>query len=107
LRRNSATALLELVKGDVIVDKMHIHYGKKDKNPVDYMRFFPKDADEHEHVAKKGKYMWTCGSKRTVCSSQLTQLCLLTQPNYLFISPNCIISHTTSHAILHNACTPQ
>ncbi|KAJ1417771.1 hypothetical protein B484DRAFT_453878 [Ochromonadaceae sp. CCMP2298] len=55
LRRNSATALLELVKGDVIVDKMHIHYGKKDKNPVDYMRFFPKDADEHEHVAKKVK----------------------------------------------------
>jgi hypothetical protein len=52
--------LLELVKGDVIVDKMHIHYGKKDKNPVNYMRFFPKDAEELTAVAKKGKDVCMC-----------------------------------------------
>ena len=27
---------------DIIVEKMHIHYGLKDKNPVDRMRFFQK-----------------------------------------------------------------
>lgn len=33
-----------LVKGDIIVDKMHIHYGKKDQNPVANMRFYAKGA---------------------------------------------------------------
>jgi hypothetical protein len=27
---------------DIIVEKMHIHYGLKNKNPVDRLRFFPK-----------------------------------------------------------------
>lgn len=42
-----------LVKGDIIVDKMHIHYGKKDKNPVENMRFYHKDADPLKDVAKR------------------------------------------------------
>jgi hypothetical protein len=29
---------------DLIVEKMHIHYGQKHRNPVDNMRFFPKEA---------------------------------------------------------------
>ena len=29
---------------DIIVEKMHIHYGLKDKNPVSRMRFFPKNS---------------------------------------------------------------
>ena len=35
----------ELEEQDIIVEKMHIHYGLKDKNPVSRMRFFPKLAD--------------------------------------------------------------
>lgn len=31
-----------LLPGDIIVEKMHIHYGMKDKNPVNRMRFFAK-----------------------------------------------------------------
>lgn len=41
-----------LVKGDIIIDKMHIHYGKKNENPVQNMRFFPKGADPATYVAK-------------------------------------------------------
>ena len=33
-----------LAEEDIIVEKMHIHYGLKDKNPVSRMRFFPKSA---------------------------------------------------------------
>ena len=33
-----------LGEDDIIVEKMHIHYGLKDKNPVSRMRFFPKKA---------------------------------------------------------------
>ena len=42
-----------LERGDIIVEKMNIHYGKKNLNPVDSMRFFPKGADAATHVAKK------------------------------------------------------
>lgn len=31
-----------LEKGDLIPEKMHIHFGLKDSNPVDRMRFFAK-----------------------------------------------------------------
>jgi hypothetical protein len=31
-----------LEPGDIIVEKMHIHYGMKDKNPLNRMRFFAK-----------------------------------------------------------------
>jgi len=35
----------QLDPNDIIVEKMHIHYGLKDKNPVSRMRFFQKNAD--------------------------------------------------------------
>lgn len=31
-----------LEPGDIVVEKMHIHYGMKDKNPLNRMRFFAK-----------------------------------------------------------------
>lgn len=37
-----------LKKGDIIVDKMHIHYGKKNQNPVANMRFYAKGAGPEE-----------------------------------------------------------
>ena len=36
---------VELQLHDIIVEKMHIHYGLKAENPVSRMRFFPKHAD--------------------------------------------------------------
>jgi hypothetical protein len=44
---------LVLEPGDIIVDKLHIHYGQKQLNPVDNMRFFPKGADPLTFTAKK------------------------------------------------------
>lgn len=41
-----------LVKGDIIIDKMHIHFGKKSENPVQNMRFYPKGADPAKYIAK-------------------------------------------------------
>jgi hypothetical protein len=41
-----------LEKGDIIVDKMHIHYGKKHLNPVANMRFYTKGAGP-DQVAKQ------------------------------------------------------
>ena len=41
-----------LQKGDIIIDKMHIHYGKKQHNPVENMRFYSKGA-EAVQTAKK------------------------------------------------------
>jgi len=35
-----------LTKNDIIVEKMHVHYGQKGKNPVSQLRFFPKHSDE-------------------------------------------------------------
>ena len=32
----------KLILGDIIVEKMHIHYGLQDKNPVGRIRFFDK-----------------------------------------------------------------
>jgi hypothetical protein len=44
---NSNLAAMEgsyptLQKGDIIVDRIHIHYGKKHQNPVENMRFYAK-----------------------------------------------------------------
>ena len=52
---NNGTArlLAPLERGDIIIDKMHIHYGKKNQNPVDSMRFYPKGADARTYVAQK------------------------------------------------------
>jgi len=33
-----------LEKDDIIVERMHIHYGMKDRNPVSRLRFFTKGA---------------------------------------------------------------
>jgi hypothetical protein len=35
---------IELTEKDLIVEKMHIHYGMKSKNPVANLRFYPKNA---------------------------------------------------------------
>lgn len=35
---------IELTAHDLIVEKMHIHYGMKSQNPVANLRFFPKNA---------------------------------------------------------------
>lgn len=41
---------------DLIVEKMHIHYGSKDKNPVEDLRFFPKTIiDKENFIAYKVK----------------------------------------------------
>jgi hypothetical protein len=40
---------------DIIVEKMHIHYGMKNENPVDRLRFYPKDVPLETCVAKKIK----------------------------------------------------
>ncbi len=44
-----------LGEDDIIVEKMHIHYGLKDKNPVSRMRFFPKNSTI-DAVAEEVKY---------------------------------------------------
>ena len=36
---------LRLEYDDIIVEKMHIHYGMKGENPVNNVRFYPKDLD--------------------------------------------------------------
>ena len=36
------TDTLGIMEDDLIIEKMHIHYGSKHKNPVDRLRFFPK-----------------------------------------------------------------
>lgn len=35
---------------DIIVEKMHIHHGRKGKNPVDRLRFFPKRIQNVNHT---------------------------------------------------------
>lgn len=40
-----APQYVELTLDDCIVEKMHIHYGLKEKNPVSKLRFFTKNAD--------------------------------------------------------------
>jgi hypothetical protein len=39
-------SLMQLEPHDIIVEKMHIHYGLKGENPVSRLRFFPKQ--EHQ-----------------------------------------------------------
>ena len=47
-----ATTCEPLVPDDIIVEKMNIHYGMKQFNPVANMRFFPKDADPTSYIAR-------------------------------------------------------
>ena len=44
-----------LIMGDMIVEKMHIHFGSKDKNPVDRMRFYEKESSKHDENSKGSK----------------------------------------------------
>lgn len=47
---NSDTSFSNYIKAeDIIVEKMHIHYGLKKENPVNRMRFFPKDKDSDKN----------------------------------------------------------
>ena len=41
-----ATSEKSITADDIIVEKMHIHYGLKSKNPVDRLRFFPKRIEK-------------------------------------------------------------
>jgi len=50
---SSSRVYKPLERGDIIIDKMHIHYGKKNQNPVDHMRFYPKGANPATHVAQQ------------------------------------------------------
>lgn len=43
---------LALTIDDLIVEKMHIHYGMKGENPVNRLRFFPKTADSDTFIAQ-------------------------------------------------------
>ena len=43
-RSTSFKESLQLTEKDIIVEKMHIHYGLKNKNPVNNLRFFPKSV---------------------------------------------------------------
>jgi HD superfamily phosphohydrolase len=42
----SVNAHVEFTTADIIVEKMHIHYGMKNKNPIDRLRFFAKYNDK-------------------------------------------------------------
>merc|ERR1719231_898589 len=44
-----------LEANDLIVEKMHIHYGQKGKNPVDNLRFYPKFSIQGVLGQEKGK----------------------------------------------------
>ena len=51
---SQGSGFVELTEEDLIVEKMHIHYGMKALNPVDRMRFFPKHASlQLNPVARK------------------------------------------------------
>jgi hypothetical protein len=41
--------VVPLTSDDIIVEKMHIHYGLKGENPVNRLRFFPKEVIERDH----------------------------------------------------------
>lgn len=49
----AAADFTPLVEHDLIVEKMHIHHGQKAQNPVNNMRFFPKDANPQKDIAKQ------------------------------------------------------
>ena len=44
------SGFVQLTEQDLIVEKMHIHYGMKSENPVNSMRFFPKHANLQPHA---------------------------------------------------------
>lgn len=50
---NRGSGFVELSEQDLIVEKMHIHYGMKSENPVDRMRFFPKHANLQPHATAR------------------------------------------------------
>jgi deoxynucleoside triphosphate triphosphohydrolase SAMHD1 len=44
MRGSAADGFVRLEQKDLIVEKMHIHYGMKAENPVARLRFYPKNA---------------------------------------------------------------
>lgn len=45
------SVITSIEEDDIIVEKMHIHYGMKNENPVDRLRFFPKDYTYEKTIA--------------------------------------------------------
>jgi hypothetical protein len=50
-KKNSISVITSIDEDDIIVEKMHIHYGMKNENPVDRLRFFPKDYSFEKTIA--------------------------------------------------------
>ena len=50
---NNSFEEIELKIEDLIVEKMIINYGKKNENPVSYLRFFEKSVDSSNLIGKK------------------------------------------------------
>jgi len=46
-----------LNEDDVIVEKMHIHYGLKEKNPVARMRFYVKNESNFGREVSEDRYV--------------------------------------------------
>lgn len=53
MREADSGGCVELNENDLIVEKMHIHYGMKSENPVDRMRFFPKHSNLQPHAVAR------------------------------------------------------
>jgi uncharacterized protein (DUF1919 family) len=67
---NSNMAAMEgsyptLQKGDIIVDKMHIHYGKKNQNPVENMRFYAKGGGAEQTARQASEDVYQTVLPRT------------------------------------------
>ena len=58
--RNDNSAISTLCAADILVEKGSIHFGQKEKNPVDQMRFYYKDDSKsrkwHAHQVDERKY---------------------------------------------------
>jgi hypothetical protein len=53
---STSTETSTLQRHDIIVEKLHIHYGLKQHNPVNRMRFYSKyNCDYDRHIAKSVK----------------------------------------------------
>lgn len=52
---NNNEGTIQLLYDDIIVEKMHIHYGMKGENPVNNVRFYPKDVNMHDLTEEKDR----------------------------------------------------
>jgi hypothetical protein len=52
-RDGDGSGFVQFTENDLIVEKMHIHYGMKSENPVSRMRFFPKHSNLQPHAVAR------------------------------------------------------